>query len=107
MSETCKVRHDGLSGFDLVGPDGRVYGWATDTSGRPVRPTAVTSSAGSTAPPAPAPVTLVGPFTSRHVTGRVYDLIGADGVASARVAGRGNAEFLLKLLNLAHKCGKV
>jgi len=107
VSETCKVRHDGLSGFDLVGPDGRVYGWAADTSGRPARPPAAPPTAADAPPLPPAPVTLVGPFTTRHTAGRVYDLIGADGVAAARLAGRGNAEFMVKLLNLAHRLGKI
>lgn len=107
MSDTCKARYDGLSGFDLVGPDGRVFGWAADTSGRPVRPPAVTPTIASATPPAPSPVTLAGPFITRHVAGRVYDLIGKDSVAAARVAGRGNAEFMARLLNLAHRHGKL
>jgi len=52
-------------------------------------------------------VALHGPFISRLLGGDDYEIVGADNRVSVRVAGRGNTAFLLRLLNLAHGCGKV
>jgi hypothetical protein len=52
-------------------------------------------------------VALHGPFITRLVGDGDYEIVGADNVVSVRVAGKENAAFVLRLLNLAHTCGKV
>lgn len=66
---------------------------------RPADP--VTSSEGAT------PKTLCGPFTVRPGAPNEYEIVNGNGTSSVRVVGGGNADFLVKLLNLAHKHGKA
>lgn len=101
------IRHTGISGYDLIGPDGEVFAWASESFTRP--PSTVKQPNTSAPDPKPAftTKTLCGPFTSRPVAPNEYGIISGDGSVSVRVVGRGNADFLVKLLNLAHKHGKA
>ncbi len=50
---------------------------------------------------------LHGPFVARLTQEDAYEMVGGDGRALVRVTGQENAAFVLKLLNMAHKCGQV
>ena len=112
---TITIRPTGISGYDLIGPDGEVFAWASDSLTRPLsaaerRPPATPkcpTDPATTSAPAVTPRTLCGPFTVRPGVPGEYEIVGGNGTPSVRVVGGGNADFLVKLLNLAHKHGKV
>lgn len=57
--------------------------------------------------PLSKPVSIFGPFVPRLNGTGSYEIIGGDGNVAIWAVGQENAEFLVKLLNLAHKFGKV
>jgi hypothetical protein len=53
------------------------------------------------------PPRLCGPFERRANDKNGYDVVNADGSVSIVASGGGNVEFLVKLLNIAHRNGVV
>lgn len=99
------VRPTGVGGYDLLDPDGTPFAWVSENAlARTARPTTAPPVA---ADPRPEPPALRGPFTSREAGDGRYEVVGADGHAGVLVTGRTNAEFVTRMLNLAHRHGKV
>lgn len=52
-------------------------------------------------------ISLIGPFSSNASSEDGYEIIGGDGIVSMWVRGGANADFIVRLLNLAYKFGKL
>ncbi|NQU26324.1 MAG: hypothetical protein HQ567_33990 [Candidatus Nealsonbacteria bacterium] len=50
---------------------------------------------------------LAGPFSLKQTSSNAYQIVNKDGTCSLRGVGKQNMDELLKLMNLAHKHGKL
>lgn len=50
---------------------------------------------------------LKGPFSMKQSSENGFEILNGDGHVSAWSFGKGNADFVVRLLNLADKCGKL
>lgn len=50
---------------------------------------------------------LTGPFSLKHISGTEYSVGSSNGDVVAKIAGKANANFVMRVLNTAHKTGVV